>query len=458
MPRLLPEAPPLRPPARTAVIAACAGAAFAGFGGLLARWCADPLLGWTIALAAAAAGAAAGSFGNPPDEDGARAWTLGGALAALSVPALLRLLGLALADPSLLQNPLGTPRRALFVLGQAGALAALAAAAWTRATRGGGRGTAAAAALGAAAGACAFSRIDPPALLALAALVALASAELSDRPWTRTETAPLRARVFAAAAAAGLFLAWSAPRLLPDVWMARLHATYPGGRYLALDDDGRHVWAAYRFSTGEAVALRDGRIQSLDLESSRVALCAVLNQFEGRRSLLVLGAPTPQLATMAAFGGAAVAVEGISPAESRAFDALTEEKWRVGLSTGPFRPDSALLVVAPSARAFMARRAAAEVRRLRARMDKTAALGVMLPAAAAPGTAARVLAAAQAAFGNARAADLPSGVLILASTDPIVVDSQLLFGRLSATARASYPNGDRELASDLRWRAAPSAK
>ncbi|MFI5347786.1 MAG: hypothetical protein ACHQ51_15555 [Elusimicrobiota bacterium] len=461
MPRLRPEAQTLKQQTTTLAVAAAAGAAFAGFGGLLARWCANPSLGWGVALAAAALGAGLASRGSAPDEDGARAWALGGALAALGAPALLRFLGLALADPARLQDPLGGMRHALFVLGQAAFLAALAAGAWTRAARGGGRPAGVAAALGAAAGACAFRRIDPAALVAGAALAALAAAELAERPWSRRETAPLRARVFAAAAVVGLLLASLAPGLLRDVWMARLHGTYPGGRYLSFADDGDHVWAAYRFSTGNAVVLRDGLVQSLDQETSRLALCALLSQFEGKRALAILRPPTPQLPLMAVFVGASVSVENISAAQGLAFDALTAGQWRAGLSTVPasaFKPDAALLVLANPPRPFESRRAASAIRALRARMGDNAALAALIPSGAPAGTAERVSAAAAAAFGRARTADLPGAVLVLASTADIVEDSQLLFGRLPDAVRTSYPNGDRELAADLRWRALPSAK
>jgi hypothetical protein len=457
VPRLLPEATPLSTRALTFVAAAAAGAAFAGFGGLMSRWCASAGLGWAIALAAAAVGAFAGSRGAEPDDEAARSWLVGGSLAALALPALLRVLGLSLAEPALLQEPLGGLRSAAFVLGQAALLAALSAGAWTRAARRGGRPAARAAALGAAAGACVFRWIDPAALVSAAGLSALAAAEWAERPWARRESAPLRSRVFAAAAVVGLLLAPLAPGLLRDVWMARLHSAYPGGRYLSYADDGRRTWAAYVFSTGNAVVLRDGLIQSQDLKSSRLALCALLSQFEGSRTMLILDPTTPQLPMMAAFGGAAVRVERVSPALEAAFDALTGGAWRAGLSTAAaaaFKPDSALLLLPADARAP----GVSALRTLRGRMGANAALSVLIASDAPAGTADALVANAATAFGRARAADLPRGTLVVASSDEVVSDPQVLFGRLTAAVRASYPDGDHELTADVRWRPSPPAK
>lgn len=132
---LLREGPALSPRAGwTACLAG--GAALAAAGGLLSRWCADPALGWGLVLAASAAGVLAAARTPPPDGDGARAWTAAGALAALALPALLRLLGLGTADGVLLQSPLGGAPRAAFVLGQCAILAAAASFAWTRGARG----------------------------------------------------------------------------------------------------------------------------------------------------------------------------------------------------------------------------------------------------------------------------------------------------------------------------------
>ena len=459
MPRLLPEVQTLRQTATTFAVTAAAGAALAGIGGLLSRWCADPALGWTIALAAAALGAGAGIRGNAPDEDGARAWAVGGALAALGVPALLRFLGLALADPARLQDPVGGPAAAAFVLGQAALLTALAALAWTRAGRARGARAGAAALLGAAAGAAAFRRLGPAAVAAAAALIALSAAELAERPWSRRDSAPLRSRVFAAAAAAGLLLAWPAPGLLADVWMARLHGAYPGGGYLALADDGAHEWAAYLFSTGDAVSLRDGVIQSVDSQSARLAVHAVLGQHDGPASLLILNAPQPNLPVFAAVAGATVAVEGLTSAQEEVFDALMGgTRWRTSLAAAPPPPTAALLVV-PRPFGARSRRAAgpAALKALRARLPETASLAVLISSGAPAGTADAVAAAAAAAFGFARVADLPRAVLVIASSSRVEDAWPVIRDRLSAAARASDPDGT-ALASGLLWRAPPSAK
>lgn len=456
MPRLRAEAVALRQ--KTGLfIAAAAGAAFAGYGGTLSRWCADPGLGWGLALAACALGFGA-ALRVPAEVETSPGWALGGALAALGAPALLRVLGLSAADPGRLQSPLGGAGEAAFELGQASVLAAVAAFAWTRAVRSGGRRAAAAAAAGAAAAVAAFRRVDPPAVLAGAALLALAAAELAEKPWSERAAAPLRARVFAAAAGAGLLLAWLAPGLLRDVWMARLHAAYPGGGYLTYADDGAHAWAAYRFSTGDALALRDGTVETLDPQSVRLALCSLLGQLgEGRpRGLLIVRSPQPQAAAAAFQAGASVTVDGLTSAQSAAFDALAGAQWRAAVSTraAEGKPNAALIVLPPRGSRWTGTFA---LKRLRARLAPDAAVALLLPAGS-EGDADAAARAAASVFGAARAADLPRGALVIASSSEVVADPQLLFGRLPDAARSAYSGGDRELSSALRWRAAVAAK
>jgi hypothetical protein len=460
VPRLRPEAPPLRQKAARLVVALAAGAALAGFGGLFSRWCADPPLGWTLALAAAALGAAAGLRGEAPDEAGARAWAAGGAVAALALPALLRFLGLALADAAALADPLAGKAQAAFTLGQACLLLALAALAWTRALRADGARAEAAAAAAAAVAVFGFRRLEPSFIAAVAALAALAAAGLAEKPWSR-EAPRLRARVFAAAAAAGLLLSASAPGLLATVWMARLHAAYPGGGYLSYADDGRRVWAAYIFASRDEASLRDGVIQSVDPLSARLAAHALIGQNEGPSSLLILHAPQPDLAVFASVAGAEVALDGFTEAQGRAFDAMIGKRWRESLAKVPGSPDKptgALLVLPRPFRTSECRRAAgpAALKALRARLGPAAALAVLIPPGAPAGLEDSVASAAAAAFGRARIADLPHATLVLASTAPVVEDSQVLFPRLAYAARDADRDGGRELVDGLRWRPLPS--
>jgi hypothetical protein len=429
-------------------VAAAAGAALAALGALLGRWCADAALGWRIALSASA------------DDDGARAWAAGGALAALGVPALLRFLGLALADPALLEKPLGT--HAAFTLGQASLLAAIAAACWTRAARGGGRIAPAAFLAGAAAAFVLLRRVEASTLLAAAALAALSAALTAERPWSRRESAPLRSRLFAAAAAVGALLAACAPRLLPDVWMSRLHTAYPGGNYVTYADDGTDVWAAYRFSTGAATMLRDGVPQSPDPVSVQLSLLALIGQRSARTSLLLVRPPEPAAAFTAQNDDAAVVVEDGSRAEAAALRALgSSADWTKELAPPPGggKPDAALVFLPRPAGAGLRRLAGASaLKALRARLAGGAAAGLLLPPGTAPRAVDAAARSAAAEFGRARVADLPKGVLILASPVEIDVDPDILVGRLSPAARQREPNAREALAEGLRWRSAPPSK
>ncbi|HXS99404.1 MAG TPA: hypothetical protein VN915_01915 [Elusimicrobiota bacterium] len=458
MPRLRAEGPRLKSRALAWCVCAAAGAALAALAGLLGRWSASPALGWAVALGAAGLGRAA-ALAGPADagEESARAWAAAGALAALAAPALLRAAGLSDADPALLRAPLagGGP----LALALCGVLAALAAGAWSRAVpRAGAPG--AAAALAGAAAAWAGSRLaDPALLLAAASLAVLAAAELGERPWRSPAFSTLRARAFAAAAAAGLALAALTPNLLLSIWMARLQAAYPGGSYLALGDDGARLWTAYRFSNGGAVMLRDGVLQTPDPETAQLALLAVLGQREGPSRLLLARPPEALLALTAQKDGAVVTIDDGSAAERKVLDALGGgARWRAALTAprGAAAPNAALVFVpAPVAAREPSRRAA--LRALRSRLAEGAAAGLLFPAGAPERAVDAAARDAAAAFGTARVADLPKGALVLASASPARTDAATLAAALAMSTDA--PVADLQARTALiRWRSAPSAK
>jgi hypothetical protein len=459
--RLLPEEPALNSRALTWTVSAAAGAALAAFAGLIGRWSADPALGWILALLAAGLGSAAAFAAAAPDEDGSRAWAAGGAIAALAVPALLRFLGLALAEPSLLENPLGGRGRAVFVLGQAAAFLALAALAWTRAVRGR-SGAAAAALAGAAASFLALRAIQASVLLAAAALAALAAAEFAERPWTRNAFAPLRARAFAAAGFVGLALAVFAPSVLSDVWLARLHAAYPGGGYLAYADDGTRTFAAYRFSTGAAILLRDGVPQSPDPASVRLAVRALIGQHAAPTLLLLVRPPEPGPALAAQADGATVTLESGSSAENAALKALGgSSDWMKMLTPASpgVKPTAALLFLPRPPGAGLGLLAGVRaLRALKARLADGGVAAVLLPSGTASGAIDDVQRAAAVAFGEARIVDLPRATLVLASPDPIEAEPLLIFNRLRIETTSAEPGAFKTLTAGLRWRAVPPSK
>lgn len=463
MPRLR-EGPNLRARAGVWTAGLAAGAALAAAGALLSRWCAAPASGWTLVLAAAAAGAAGAAFlAAPADEAAARAWALAAGLAALLIPAVLRVVGLGLASAAALQSPLGGPGKAAFVLAQAAALTALAAAAWTQALRAEGRRAAAAVVVGAAAAFAAARACEASLLLAGAGLAAAAAALLGERPWAADAPSRLRARAFMLAAGVALALADAAPGLLRDVWTARLHAAYPGGRFLSYADDGTRVWSGYEYSDRSAAALRDGVIQSWDPLTTLLVLRALAGQRENSDSLLIVDAPDPRSAVQAQHDGMAVALSWNAPAQGALVDALGGKDWRAPLtkSPPPEKPGAALVYL-PRPASGADRRAAAgrgALTALKARLADGAAAAVLIPPDTAARTAAAVLNDAAAAFGHARAADLPNGgVLVLASPAEPVVDAQAIFSHLPLEVRIADEKGAEVLAAGVKWREAPSAK
>lgn len=468
MPGLRAEGPRLRFLTLERTVAAAAGAALAALAGLLGRWSANPALGWAVALGAAGLGRAAlsalagSSIAAPeesPTEDSserdARSWAVAGSLAALAVPALLRAHGLSGAAPSLLYDPLDGGALALV---QAGILAAFAAGAWSRASRGAGAGgTAAALAAGAAVfGAMRFA--DPAMFLAAAALAVLAAAELRERPWRSRETAPLRARAYAMAAVLGLALAALAPNLLPTIWMARLQSAYPGGSYLTLADDGARLWAAYRFSNGDAMMLRDGVPQTPDPATARLALFAVLGQRPGLNRILLARPPEALLAIAAQEDGALVTIEDGSRAEAAVLDALGGRGWRDRLIVPreAAAPNAALIFLpTPSSTRGLAD--LKSLKALRRRLADGAAAGVLFPAGAPARDVDAAARDAAAVFGAARVADLPKGVLVLASP-AVQTDPAALTGNLTPNLGQPFPELGQLLAARALWRSAPSAK
>jgi hypothetical protein len=443
-------------------LAAAGGAAAVALALLLGRWCASPFDGAGLALVAAALGVLAGARRGPLDPAAARVRAAAGALAALAIPALLRVVGLSLASPLQLAHPLAGAGQAVLALGQAGALAAAAAFAWTRALRGRAGLPAAAAALAGAGAAWTAGRAGPAEALAVAALVALSGAALAERPWASWEARAFRARLFAAAPAAGLLLAAAAPGLMRDVWMARLHAAYPGGEYLTRGADGARVWASYRFSNGDGALLRDGVLQLTDPASAWAAAVAVLGQRPATASLLISGEPASLAADAALTLGAAADFVRGTPAAAAAADRLSAPDWRKSVpAPAAGAPLGAALALVPAPLDPFERRAAvgpAALATLRRRLRDGAAAAVLLPPNASPATVDAVLAASARVFGRSRAADLPRGTLVIASPDPVVTDPGTLFSRMPLTARLSRPDGARDLAAALHWRPLPSAK
>jgi hypothetical protein len=253
----------------------------------------------------------------------------------------------------------------------------------------------------------------------------------------------------------------AAPNLLADVWMARLHGAYPGGGYLSFADDGTHAWAAYRFSTGAALMLRDGVPQGLDAPSVRLALQVMIGQRPDPTFLLLVSPTEPGPAFGAEAFGAAAAVESGSGAESAALKALGGPgDWMTALRPPPagVKPNAALLFMPRPAGAGLSSAGARALRALKSRLADGAAAAVFLPAGTPLSAVDAVASAAAAAFGASRVADLPRGTLVVAAAGEVETDPLVQFSRQRTGTTPVDPESIQKLTVDVRWRSAPPSK
>jgi hypothetical protein len=458
-------AAPFSPEAPPAWLSAGAAFAAASAARLLGLWSADPALGFALTAAAGAAGAAAGAAGPAPEsESRALAWAAAGGMLAAAEPSLVRFLGQNTADPARLFY--ATKGGELFLLGQPALLAAAAAAALARAARGLSRPAPGIGRFAGVAGALLATalcpRLDPSLALGAAGGALALAAAAGLRPWTPGALRALSARLAAAAAAAALAFAAVSPRALLQAWTARLDSLYPGGRYLALVDDGAAVWGAYAFSHGESALLRDGLIQRDDAAATLLALAAALGQKARTDCSVLLVRPTGPQTILTALR-CPTAVEDGRPAEAAALDAEMGAGWRKPLAplSGVF---DAALVALPLPYGRSARRltSAARLASLRARLSDGGAAAFVVPAFGASDAALESLrAAAATAFGSARAAYLPSGDgLVLACARAPLVDADALLKNLPARMVGSGADAAtaRKALALVRWLPAPSAK
>ncbi len=404
---------PLNPAWWAGAISIAAGVALTSYAELLGRWCADPVRGWLMTLGLGAAGAGVVRLLQAPDDDGARVWSIAAALLTTAVLVILRVLGLGLASPEFLQNPLGNRTLALFVLGQAIFVSAAAAAAWTQCVRSKRSRSAILALFGAAGAKITVGWCEPSVLLALSAVAAMLSSVVIERPWNQFSPTPVRTRGFLLASALVLAGALQSPGLLRDVWTSRLHMAYPGGRFLSLRDDGSYVWGGYQYSDFSRVALRDGVIQSWEPETLRHALRELLGQANNPASILIIDPPDPRSALLAEREGVIVWQEFASAAQRAVVDVLGEGKdggQPFAAASATDKPSAALIFVprplhATSLRSNVTPRALENLRR---RLATNAPIAVLI----APDASGRSLRAIETAvrrtFGQSRTIDLPN--------------------------------------------------
>lgn len=406
-------------PASAGLAAACAAAAFAGLARTLGLWTGDFASGAGLAVACAGAGLAAAFAFGAPSSAAAPWWSLAAALTGPVLAAWVKVAGLSAHQPELLTYgpaaPLGPllPACALafFLLGRA-----------ARASRARGPLDAAWAPAALLAAHAALGRLEAPLVLALATPALLLAA---PRP------GPAAASLALAAACAG-----SAAGAFRAVWTLRLDHLYAGWTWIS-PPAGEDARGAVRFPDGRAAVLRAGRLTFEDHATARLALAVVLGQAAAEPRGVLLAAPGgPTLLAAARAAGLEAAVRDRPPRTppSARLDLLVA---RVPGRGG--RADRARLVDLAALRAW------------RRGLTPEAPAGILFDSSA---PAADVAAAAQdaaAAFGHAAVAELPGGVLVVASPRPVIADPGALAWRLPAPARLGWDPAV-VLGTVVRWR------
>ena len=427
---------------RAALTAACAAAAFASLTRLLGLWTGDITLGAGLAVACAAAGLAASFLLAAPGPDARPWWCLAAALSGPALAVWTRLAGLSASDPAYL-GPAATPllpllapaAAAFFFLGRAarGARAGLVGVAQPP--------------LATLAACAALERVEAPLVLALAtpALLLAVPARL-----------PALAGL-ALAAACG----WNARAALRDAWTLRLDHLYAGWTWLAPPAGAEGLGLA-RFPDGRVASLRAGRLTFEDADSARLAMLAVLGQCVDPPTRVVLARPrNPSMTYAARAADLATIVVDPSPQADGLLAAIwslsgtpLDPAWKARRSA-PGSPPADLLMIRVPGRGRRAERSGlADARALRAwrrTLRAGAPAGVLFAADAAPADVAATVADAASVFGHVRVADLPAGVLVLASPAPVATRADELVARLTMPVRVGWDPAP-ALEKGVRWR------
>jgi hypothetical protein len=316
------------PPAWAIALAAAAIAAWSRALGLL--WGDSFTAVWAVAAAmnlALAAGFelrrrySAGMEEEIPPEF----WLLCSGLAGGLGLAWLRMIGLNAGSDELLLTPLGGRGAWLVAIPSV-----LASSLWlvplplASHTRGGWRS-----ALMAGAGPAAAWLLAPrlgPEHTAAAFHVALSAGALACLGRRLASCGPVMSKTAVAMAVLTAALGWRSP-CLADVWLNRLNAAWPGGRFLELSDDGRESLGLYRFSSGAPVLLSNGRMwHNGGLSAKRQAHLPMLLSGRTGRVLLVSNRNPATLISALAHGAEIVALDPHPAAES-ILRAQTNNAW-----------------------------------------------------------------------------------------------------------------------------------
>lgn len=398
-------------------------------------------------------------------------WTFVSALAGLLALSWLRFIGINSGEAGHIIAPLRDGRDFLFIAGQSLLAVAFWCAslplAWGETAGAPYRRRACsakiAAGLIAAAGPCAAAILIPR--LGAAECAAGCHLALCLTGLARIGLGRLReSRLFSRFAAAGLviagLLALQSRGLFIDIWLNRLNAAYPGGRFLAQIEDGRECLGAFRLVSAEVVLLRDGASASWNssgVEARREAHLPLLMHGSCRRVLLSGARHPATTAAALAHGvdlvaldpqadiGAVLRVQapaGWPPALTSAPDGarlslVTGDLRRHLRASGPFYDaiiwELPYPALTPEWSRLATREAFVEVRRRLAPMGVAA---IRLPAPYPVGSLARALRTARSVFPHAVGFDLPGGYLLVCSDQPLPQDPATLLARRNVFVQA----------------------
>jgi hypothetical protein len=247
---------------------------------------------------------------------------------------------------------------------------------------------------------------------------------------------------------------------MKTVWMARLHQAYPGGDFLSHSDDGQQTWSAYVFSNGEVVSLRDGVIQSWDVQSLRLALWTLIGQFDNssltvNSSVLMIEPPDPSPAGVALNAGAIVTVKDGPPAQKFTVDTIGGEHWRKDLASpaSDVKPNAALVFLTHPSDFWQRRRLTgmSNLKALQQTLGDHGAIAVLIADGASERMIYQIATNVEKTFGFVRIARVPRGALVLGSHTSVETEAEKIFSRLPYAGRLSNPVGVQSLASDLKW-------
>jgi hypothetical protein len=277
--------------------------------------------------------------------------------------------------------------------------------------------------------------------------------------------------VVPAGLALALALGLTCRSLFTDVWLNRLNAALPGGRYLALAEDGREFLALYRFSSGATVLLRDGAAwANASLEAKREAHLPLLMHGSPHR-VLICEARNPATLTAALSHNIELVALDSNPGSERLLRGLATEGWpppspaingaSVSFARGDIRRHLRargtaydVIIVElpfPALTPEWSRLVTAEAfQELRGRLAPEGIAALRLPAPYPGRSLARALRTARSVFAHVGGYDLAGGYLLVCSDSVLTADPATLLARRDVFSHSDDMDLDEALPS-LPW-------